>query len=229
MSDNILITTTVSLDCDTEQPMKHIHLVRGDKGIRRLRLVPVLNGKLIDMEAAGIERAKVVLSGTSANTMIGCTLGDRWADFVPTGTLTEISGQWNANLVLLDGEGGQVTCCPFVIIVHAGVYDGDLIEHTDNRVTSAAYSGAEESKGSLVIQMRDGEEIAVTGSEYLVEMIADALDERLLKDGDREDIQTVLDEMNEYVKTGTSPTLTGLTIGGLTIRSDGTLEGAKFT
>ena len=96
----------------------------------------------------------------------------------------------------------------------------------DGRVVSTRQA---ENLGKLVIQMRDGEEITVTGTEYLVSMIAAALNERLLADGDRANIETVLSEMASYVKTGTAPTLTGLTIGGLTIRSDGTLEGAKFT
>lgn len=229
MSESILITTTVSLDCDVEQPMKHIHLVRGDSGIRRLRLVPVLNGKLIDMEAAGITFAYVRLNGVSNGSIRGCTLGDHYADFVPAGIMTETPGMWTAELVLKDGNGGQVTTCTFMIVVHEGVYSEDLVEHTDNRVVAAMYSEAEEKLGELIILMRDGEKITVTGTEHLVSMIGTALNERLLADGDRENIETVLSEMSSYVKTNTSPTLTGLTIGGLRILSDGTLEGAKFT
>jgi hypothetical protein len=41
--ENILITTTVSLDCAGNANQMVIHLVQGDYGVRALRLIPVVS------------------------------------------------------------------------------------------------------------------------------------------------------------------------------------------
>jgi YD repeat-containing protein len=222
--DNILITTTVSLNVGTGEPRMVIHLVRGDYGTRRLRLIPVDNSRLMDME--NVAAAKVRLgTGEGAPLLIDCVLGDHYADLVPTQAMTLAADEWDAQLVLLD-ENNQTLCtAPFTIVVHGTVYEGDAVEHTDNNVTAAYYNAA----GRLVIEKRDGEKVTVTDLDNLMDAVTDALEEHLVSQTDREALDSWGERVDQDVRTDASPTFAGLTVGSLTISATGEISGATFS
>ena len=225
--DNILITTTVSLDCDAEQPMQTLHLVQGDYGTRALRFIPVLNGRLMDMEAAGVERVKVRLHCDGReDLLLDCVMSadKRYADLVPTQAMVDEADEWAAQLVLLDEENHTVSSAPFRVMVHGTVYEGDAVEHTNSAVLSAYY----DAQGNLNIEKLNGETVRSTGEENLIAKIQEELADHLVSDEDRQALEDLDNNINQPVKTTDSPTFAGLTIGSLIIHDDGTIEGAKF-
>lgn len=241
--ENILITTTVSLECDGNEPQKVIHLQVGDYGARALRLIPVLNGRLIEMDAAGVIAAKVLLSCPGRELlMIDCELGDTYATLVPTPAMVSSADEWEAQLVLYTGTDPDVTLrtWPFLVNVHGGVYKGDAVEHTDNRVVAAYYEQVDGAyTGKLVLEMSTGDKYVTDETVQGVHThgLATAPDAELGTEGtagfmspaDKEKLDGLDDLFDQSVKTTASPTFSGLTIGEITISADGTISGATFT
>lgn len=238
MSDNILITTTVSLGCAGNANQMVIHLVQGDYGTRALRLIPVDSGKLMDMDAEGVVQAKVRLACAGhEDLLIDCELGDRYATLVPTKAMTSGADTWQAQLVLLDDNNMTVSTAPFTVVVHGTVYNGDAVEHTNSAVTAAAY----DAQGRLVLQQLNGNEVVAADFTNLVSAIQTALADYLLTAQDRTDINTIKGYLNQSVKTDAEPRFEGLQIGGtwnastgkwqggVSISSSGEIDGAVFT
>lgn len=239
MSDNILITTTVSLDCAGNANQMVIHLVQGDYGTRALRLIPVLDGRLYNMEEHGVAQAKVALANNGvAGPVIDCELGDCWATMVPTRGMMTTALEWTAQLILLDEDNGTVRSMPFKVIVHETVYKGnDTVEYTNSRVTAAVYN----EQGQLQLEQLNSNTITVDGFSNLVTAIRTALADYLLTPEDRTDINTIKGYLNQSVKTDASPKFDGLQIGGtwnastgeweggVNISSSGEIDGAVFT
>ena len=224
--ENILITTTVSLDCAGNANQMVIHLVQGDYGTRALRLIPVDSGKLMDMEAEGVVQAKVRLACAGhEDLLINCELGDRYATLVPTQAMTSGADTWQAQLVLLDESNMTVSTAPFTVVVHGTVYNGDTVEHTNSAVTAAAY----DAQGRLVLQQLNGNEVVAADFTNLVSAIQTALADYLLTAEDRQDLTTIKGYLNQSVKTDAEPEFAGLTIGNVTISSSGEIDGAVFT
>lgn len=226
--DNILITTVVSVDCVVGEPSLVIHLVQGDYGTRALRMVPVNGGRLIDFQAAGVTAARVLLSCEGRESLtVDCELGENYAQLIPTRNMTLSADEWQAQLILLDGDNGTVHSAPFVIVVHGDVAHGDAVEHTDGRVTYAGYNAA----GDLVLEMRSGDTVTASGKGYLASYVEDQLAAggKLLTDTDREHLDGIDAWLDQSVKTTASPTFGGLTVGSLTISADGTIDGARFS
>lgn len=242
MLDKILITTTVSLDCDGNEPQKVIHLQEGDYGARALRLIPVLNGRLIDMEAAGVIAAKVELACPGQeDLLINCELGDTWATLVPTPAMVSSADQWAAQLILYTGQDPDVTLrtWPFIVNVHGGVYAGDAVEHTDNWVVAAYYQKENDQyTGKLVLEMSNGDTYVTDETVQGVHThgLATAPDTETGTEGadgfmsaeDKEKLDGLDDLFDQSVKTTASPTFAGLTVGELEIGADGTITGARF-
>lgn len=230
MSENILITTTVSLDCNGPANQKVIHLVMGDYGTRALRLVPVDSGNLIRMEDAGVIEAKVLLACDGHESMaVECELGDTWATLVPTKNMTLTADEWNAQLCLytsLEPEATVLKSAPFKINVHGTVNIGDMVEHTDSRITSISY---DETTGAMTIKLRTGDIITATGSSYLYNAIRTALSDNLMSAQDRQDFTTIKGYLDQSVTTEASPTFAGATIGSVEIDAEGNISGARFT
>ena len=225
MSDNILITTVVSLDCDGGYNQKVIHLVQGDYGARALRLVPVSNGELIKF--SNFVTAKVLMSCAGhENLLIDCEMADYYAILVPTAAMVSSADEWDCQLQLTKANA-SVTSAPFTINVHGTVYNGDAVEHTDNRVIGARY----DSSGDLNIMMSSGENVKAQNKATLYGWIEYELDrnDKLITNADRAALDNIGDNMDQAVKTTSSPTFAGATIGGVTIDSEGNISGARFT
>lgn len=237
--DNILITTTVSLDCAGNANQIVIHLVQGDYGTRALRLIPVLEGRLMNMEEAGVVRAKVALADRGvAGPVIDCELGDCYATMVPTKGMMTTAKEWAAELILLNEENGTVRSMPFTVIVHETVYKGhDTVEYTNSRVTSARY----DEQGQLKLEQLNSNTITVEGFAYLINAIKTELADYSLTQEDRTDLRTIKSYLDQSVKKDAEPRFEGLQIGGtwnattgkwvggVSISSDGELSGAIFT
>lgn len=230
--DNILITTTVGLNTDVSEPQKVIHLVVGDYGSRRLRLVPVHEGRLIDVDQAAQAKVRMQSSGQAA-LLIDCEIGDHYADLIPTQAMMAEADEWAAQLVLLDEMGHTISSAPFSVIVHGTVYTGDAVEHTSNGVVAVYY----DDNGCLVLQKESGDTISTPGYwEHTHDLV------RTPVAGDEEDEgeagfmsvadKVYLDQLQEYVdqgvKTTDSPTFAGLTIGTMNIDAQGNITGARF-
>jgi hypothetical protein len=227
LMDNILITTTVSLDCAGNANQIVIHLVQGDYGTRALRLIPVLEGRLMNMEEAGVVRAKVALADRGvAGPVIDCELGDCYATMVPTKGMMTTAREWAAELILLNEENGTVRSMPFTLIVHETVYKGnDTVEYTNSRVTSAEY----DEQGRLTLEELNGEKIVAGGLENLIAALREELADYLLTPEDRADLTMMKGYLNQSVKTDASPEFAGLKVGTVEISAGGEISGAIFT
>ena len=230
--NKILITTTVGLNTDVSEPQKVIHLVVGDYGTRKLRLVPVSNGSLIDVNQAAQAKVRLQSSGQAA-LLIDCVIGDHYADLIPTQAMVAEADEWAAQLVLLDELGHTISSCPFVINVHGTVYTGDAVEHTSNGVVAVYY----DNNGCLALQKESGDTISTPGYWVHTHDLV-----RTPEPGDEEDegkagfmsvedkvyLESLKNSVNQGVRTTDSPTFAGLTIGTMTIDAQGTITGARF-
>lgn len=231
--DNIQITTVVSLDCDTEEPMRVIHLVQGDYGTRALRLVPVHNSQLVHMDEAGYVQAKVRLAcAGQEDLLIDCTLGDTSATLIPTPAMVSGPDEWTAQLVLYTAGNETLSTQPFRLKVHGTVYEGDAVEHSSSRILSVAF----DVQGRLSIETDDGR--TITTAETLAEAHTHELatadgDDTEGNDGfmskeDKGFLDSLAGMFDQSVKTSASPTFAGLKIGNLEINDDGYITGARF-
>ena len=221
---SVLITTTVGLDADIAEPQKTIHLVAGDSGTRALRLIPVSGGQLLNMEDYAAAKVRLHCAGHE-DLLIDCTMGDHYADFVPTPAVVVQADEWDAQLVLLDAEGQTVSAAPFTVIVHGTVYQGDAVEHTDSSVVSVAY----DEQGRIVLVTRAG---AILKTDSYWHHTHDAVSETeagMMTPAQAAAIEELSGHLDQDVKTASSPTFAGLTVGTLVINADGTIEGARFT
>ena len=226
--DKILITTTVGLDCDASVPQKVIHLVAGDYGTRALRLVPVSSGALIRMDEAGVTAAKVRLACTGREVLlIDCTLGDVYAELVPTEAMVSEADTWQAQLVLLDEANMTLSASPFEIVVHGTVYQGDAVEHTDASVLNVSY----DSQGYLCLEKASGEILKANKTVQEAHTHAEATAEKagFMSAEDKAALDGLSGLFDQGLKTTDSPEFAGLTIGGLTIDAEGNIRGARFT
>jgi len=234
--DGIVITTTVSLDCAGNQNQQVIHLVQGDYGTRELRLVPVSEGRLIDMQSSGVIAAKVLLSCEGQeDLLIDCELGDRWASLVPTQAMTSTADTWHAQLALYTSldPAATLTTAPFDIIVHGTVYHGDAVEHTDNRVVALYFEqdANHDYTGKIVAEMSNGEKYvtAATVKQAHTHDLATTSAAGFMSAADKTALDGLADLFDQSVKTTASVVFAGLTVGSLTIAADGTITGAVFT
>lgn len=221
--DNILVTTTVSLDADVGVPQKVIHLTMGDYGTRRLRLVPVSGGHLLDVSSA--EQAKVRLqSGIQEALLINCVKGDTYADLIPTPAMVAEADEWQTQLVLLDENNQTLHSAPFTIIVHGTVYTGDAVEHANSAVTAAYY----DENGRLAIELESGKTVKTTDFWHHGHDAATAESAGFMSAQDKADVETIKGYVDQNVKQAGSPTFAGLTVGALTIDGEGNITGARF-
>ena len=232
----VMITTTVSLQVDEMVPKKVIHLVKGDTGTRRLRLIPILEGgQLLDMGAAGVKSADLLLSDGANNLLIHCELGDHYADFVPTANMMGQATVWQAQLALMNIQNETVTTVPFVIYVHGNVWSGDAVEHTDVRVSKAEWM----TDGRLKLTLMNGETVITATKWEHTHDLAVAPDAQQGIDGSdgfmsREDkaaITTLANRLNAFDSGTADVHFETLTIGetpNQIVISDGTITGAVF-
>lgn len=228
MNNNVMIITTISLDCDAQQTMQVLHLVSGDYGTRKLRFIPTMSGRLLDMDEMGVTRAKMRLHCDGwEDLLIDCELDEakKFADLVPTQAMVDEADEWAAQLVLLDDNNQTMSSADFRIVVHGTVYQGDAIEHTNSSVLAAYY----DAQGHLNIEKRNGDVVRSTGESNLVGMIEEELSEELVSAEDRQALEGLSENIDQAVKTTSSPTFAGLTIGTLTIDANGNVTGARFT
>lgn len=232
--DNIQITTVLSLDCDNVEPMRVIHLVQGDYGTRALRMVPVHQSRLINMQAEGYVQAKVRLACEGHEALlIDCELGDTYATLVPTPAMVSGADEWTAQLVLYKQDNTTLSTQEFRVNVHGTVYNGDTVEHTSSKILNVSY----DDQGRLSIETDDGR--TVSADETVEEAHTHALaaadgDQTTGNDGfmskeDKGFLDSLAGMFDQGVKETDSPTFAGLTIGSLTIDDEGNIEGARFT
>ncbi len=226
--DNIQITTVVSLDCDTEEPMRVIHLVQGDYGTRALRLVPVHNSQLVHMEDAGYVQAKVRLAcAGQEDLLIDCQLNDTSATLVPTQAMVSGPDEWTAQLVLYTEDNETLSTQPFRLKVHGTVYEGDAVEHTSSRILSVAF----DAQGRLCIEIDDGTSLVTAQSVQQAHTHGEATGDTagFMSAEDKTFLDGLSNQFDQGVKTTDSPTFAGITIGNLTIDGQGNISGARFT
>lgn len=225
MNDKVLITTTVSLDCDTPANQKVVHLVMGDYGTRALRLIPVSEGRLVNMAEKGFVRAKVMLECDGhEDLLIDCTMGETSATLVPTAAMVSSADEWNAQLILYKESDETLTTQPFKINVHGTVYEGDAVEHTDSRVLAAEY----DEQGDLLIEILGSDEpITASGKAYLASYVEGVLsaENELVTAEDRAAINGISNYLDQSVKQETSPRFAGMQIGGTWDASTGKWTG----
>ena len=109
-------TTTVSLDVGVQDPQMVIHLMMGNYGTRALRLVPVDNARLMDMDNFAGASVGMSCAGRE-NLEIDCELGDHYVTLVPTKAMTEQADEWLCQLNLYDSQQQVLSSAPFKIIV----------------------------------------------------------------------------------------------------------------
>lgn len=224
--DNVLITTTVSLDVNTEQPLMVIHLVQGNYGTRALRLVPVDSGRLMDL--SGVATASVGMSCVGHDNLeIDCEVDERYVTLVPTQAMTEEADEWLCQLNLMDAGQNVLSSAPFRIIVHGSVYDGDAVEHTNSGVTAVVV----EADGKITLEKMDGETVTSgtsTFSHTHAEATSDAAG--FMPAGMFADVAAIQDKIDQAVKTTSEVEFSKITVGTIVIDSEtGEISGAKFT
>ena len=231
--DNIQITTVLSLDCDYVEPMRVIHLVQGDYGTRALRMVPVHQSRLINMQAEGYVQAKVRLACEGHEALlIDCELGDTYATLVPTPAMVSGADEWTAQLVLYKEDNTMLSTQEFRINVHGTVYNGDVVEHTSSKILSVSY----DDQGRLSIETDDGRTVSAdeTVQEAHTHDLAAADGEQTTgNDGfmsktDKAFLDSLAGMFDQSVKTDATPEFAGLKIGNLEINDDGYITGARF-
>ena len=220
---SVLITTQVSLDAAKSAGQVVLHISVGDVDTRRLRMVPVSGGRPVDLSTAS--QAKVQAKGKNGGTslLLNCTLGGDYADLTPTAALVKTAEEYAAQLTILDAGGNTLHTAPFTIIVHGTVYEGDAVEHT-NTTLGAAYF---DSNGRLNLVLEDGTKIVADKWEHTHPLATATLDGFMSKE-DFSALQTLKNRVNQALNTTSSPTFAGLTVGSMTITSDGYIQGARF-
>lgn len=218
----VLITTVVGLSVDVSDPQKVIHLVRGDYNTRVLRMVPVHAGQVVDLSQ--VEQAKLRLAGASNNLEINGVKGAGYVDIIPTEAMTESAQDWAAQLVLLNDEQETIAAAPFTVRVHGDVYNGDAVEHTDNRVT-----GVHWEDGVLVVTMADGETISAPGIwEHRHDNATDEAD-GFMSSEDKATLDDLDQRLTQDVSTTADVEFGSVTVGSIVLHSDGTITGARFS
>lgn len=232
MSD-ILVTTTVSLDVGVQDPQMVIHLMMGNYGTRALRLVPVSNGRLMDMDDFAGASVGMSCAGHE-NLLIDCELGDHYVTLVPTQAMTEQADEWLCQLNLYDSQQQVLSSAPFKIIVHGSVYAGDAVEHTNSGVTALYF----DSQGYLNAERLDGGIVRANNKYEHTHPVAVAPDE----DNDIEGLDGFMSKedkakleslsVGQDVSTDSDVTFKSVTVtdGTHTITINGTtISGATFT
>lgn len=232
MSDT-LITTTVSLDVGAQDPQMVIHLMMGNYGTRALRLVPVDNARLMDMDNFAGASVGMSCAGRE-NLEIDCVMGDHYVTLVPTKAMTEQADEWLCQLNLYDAQQQVLSSAPFKIIVHGSVYAGDAVEHTNSGVTALYF----DSQGYLTAERLDGG-IVRAGNKYEhVHPVAVAPDEvndiegldGFMSKEDKAKLESL--SVGQDVSTDSDVTFKSITVtdGTHTITINGTtISGATFT
>lgn len=223
--ENVLITTTVSLDVGVQQPLMVIHLVKDNYGTRALRLVPVENARLIDMD--NVARASVGMScAGNENLDIDCEIGDHYVTLVPTPAMVEAADEWLCQLNLYNAQQQAMSSAPFKIIVHGSVYTGDAVEHANSGLTAMYF----DEDGYLFAEKLDG---SVVKSENIWEHVHDAATSEADGFMSKED-KAKLDDLSvgQDVSTDSDVTFKSITVtdGEHTVTITGTtISGATFT
>lgn len=222
--DNILITTTVSLDVNTQQPLMVIHLVQGNYGTRALRLVPVEGGRLMDLSQVAAASVGMSCAGHE-NLEIDCEVAERYVTLVPTKAMTQEADEWLCQLNLMDEDQQVLSSAPFRVIVHGSVYDGDAVEHTNSSVTAVYF----ESDGRISIEKLDGDVVTSPSHWEHVHPTATADTPGFMTAAMAAAITDVADKIDQAVKTDSQVEFDQITVGTIVISSDGTITGARFT
>ena len=218
-----LITTTVCVDAQRPASQMVIHLVQGDSGTRKLRMIPVEGGAAVDL--SNVAQAKVMAHPASgSDLLLNCTLGGFFADLVPTPALVAGANEWAAQLVLLNSSNEQIKSMPFTIIVHGTVYDGDTVEHTNVTVTEILWDADTQR---LTIVRADGTRIVSQAMTH-THPLATADDPGFMSPEQFLQLQALATQVDQDVSKDGEPTFAGLTIGSVVISSDGTMTGVRF-
>lgn len=222
--NNILITTTVSLDVNVQQPMMVIHLMQGNYGTRALRLVPVENGRLMDLSQVAAASVGMSCVGHD-NLEIDCEISDTYVTLVPTKAMTQEADEWLCQLNLMNEDMLTLSSALFRVIVHGTAYDGDAVEHTNTGVTAVYF----EDDGRLTIEKLDGEKVTSPTHWEHDHPVATAEAPGFMTAEMAAAIEDLSENVNQGVKTTDQPTFAGLKIGNVTIDANGTISGAVFT
>lgn len=228
----ILITTTVSVDAQKPASQTVIHLSQGDSGTRALRFIPVQGGAAIDMTDVAQAKVKASPLSGASDLLLSAAPGGYYADLVPTEALVESAEEWSCQLVLLDGEGQTLSTMPFTIIVHAGVYDGDTVEHTNTTVSEIRW---DVNTMRMSIVLADGTVIMGPDMSHTHPLATEEIDGFMSKEQFtfvkklRDGIGTDDPWMDQDVSQDATPTFAGIRIGDVTIDGDGTITGLRFT
>lgn len=234
--DNILITTTVSLDINVQQPLMAIHLVQGNYGTRALRLVPTASGRLMDLE--NVTAASVGMSCPARqNLEIDCEVADHYVTLVPTQAMTASADEWLCQLNLYNAQNEVLSSAPFKIIVHGDVYEGDAVEHTDARVSAVYF----DDNGKIVIERMDGETVTSADDAQHGEHATWAhRHDNATETADGfmpKEAVTAIETLQTFIATlnagSMEVTFGKVTVGSganeITLNNDGTITGAVFT
>lgn len=222
---SVLITTTVCVDSSENRPQPVVHISQGDSGTRALRLVPMISGVSVNM--SNVAQAKVMahpLSGVS-DLLINCVLGPVYADMIPTPAMAADPEEWACQLLLLDSEGQTLHTMPFTVLIHADVWTGDTVEHTNNSISGISWDAANRR---LTITLADGTQI-VSPSLSHTHDLASASNDGFESIAQYNWLTQAMGWLNQDVRTTASPTFEQLTVGQVTIYSNGNLSGATFT
>ena len=200
-----------------------------------LRYLPAFRGWSMDMQAAGVVGAELMLSDGATNLMVDCELGDHYADFVPTTNMMGQATVWQAQLALMNALSETVTTVPLVIMVHGNVFTGDTVEHTDVRVSRAEWM----TDGRLKLTLMNGETVITETKWEHVHDLAVAPDEQqgitgrdgFMSSEDKAAITTLANRLNAFDSGTADVHFETLTIGetpNQIVISDGTITGAVF-
>ena len=220
----VLITTAVALDTDKQARQPVIHLKQGDAGTRRLRLVPSCGGHGVRVENAAAAQVRA-RSQTGEMLLLDCERSDAYAHFTPTPALTAQAGEYECELVLLDGAGNTLTSANFTILVHASAYTGDAVEHTNSAIGEAYY----DEEGRLCLRMLDGREVR---AERWTHTHENATKETpgFMSGEDQAAMEEMRGRVDQDVRRAASPTFAALHIGAVTIDGEsGLASGLRFS
>lgn len=226
-----LITTTVSLDAQKAADQVVIHLVKGDSGTRRFQFVPIEGGHLVDMYGLNVAQVKMrAYSRTTTDMLvIDCTFNNasRLIYMTPTEALVANVDEWDSQLVLLDGDNQTLSTMPFTIMIHGTVFEGDAVEHTNTSVLNISYDAANRY---IVLEMADNTTLTAElplSSASLAGLMSAAQYSSLATLVTQ--MATLMDWLDQSVKTTASPTFYAATIGAVGIDHEGVVTGMKFT
>ena len=224
--DMSLITTTVCVDAQKPATQAVVHLSQGDSGTRTLRMIPVEGGCAVSLQSAVQAKVRAHPLSGGSDLLLNAELGGYYADLTPTPALVAGAEEWRCQLLLLDGQDQTLSSMPFTILIHAGVYSGDTVEHTNTTVSEIRYDA---ENMQLIIALADGTTIAGPSMAH-THPLATSEAPGFMSAVDFDFVQGLKSEVNQDVRTTAEPTFAGLTIGSLHIDgTTGEITGLRFT